>query len=199
MHVAVSVTTIGELQLGVLAAVDHSLRARCADTLARAQRRPIPIREAIMVTWARLVTDCRAAGIQRTVKLTDALIAATAVERGLPIVTQDDDPVVNARGKARHLRRLGRHLHQRVCIARGSVVEAVGSNRLRPRLRHAGRFVPGSRKSQQLAAPCTASHARRRGYETRRVHRAFVSLDLGTITAASQTQDGHVPRSADAK
>lgn len=44
-----------------------------------------------MSAWARLVTDCRAAGIQRTVKLTDALIAATAVEHGLPVVTQDDD------------------------------------------------------------------------------------------------------------
>lgn len=37
------------------------------------------------------MTDCRAAGVQGTVKLTDALIAATAVEHGLPVVTQDDD------------------------------------------------------------------------------------------------------------
>lgn len=44
-----------------------------------------------MVTWARLITDCRAAGVERSVKLTDALIAATAVEHGLPVVTQDTD------------------------------------------------------------------------------------------------------------
>ena len=44
-----------------------------------------------MVSWARLVADCRTAGIQKTVKLTDSLIAATAVELGLPIVTQDSD------------------------------------------------------------------------------------------------------------
>lgn len=44
-----------------------------------------------MVTWARLVADCRATGIHRTIKLTDALIAATAVEHGLPVVTQDGD------------------------------------------------------------------------------------------------------------
>jgi len=44
-----------------------------------------------MVTWARLVADCRAPGIQRAVKLTDALIAATAIEHGLPVVTQDSD------------------------------------------------------------------------------------------------------------
>ena len=44
-----------------------------------------------MATWARLVADCRAAGVHRVVKLTDALIAATAVEHGLPVVTQDGD------------------------------------------------------------------------------------------------------------
>lgn len=44
-----------------------------------------------MSAWTRLVADCRNAGIQRTVKLTDALIAATAIYLGLPVVTQDDD------------------------------------------------------------------------------------------------------------
>jgi predicted nucleic acid-binding protein len=91
-HVAVSVVTIGELQLGVLNAADAVGRARRADTLALARTAdPIPISEAIMVSWARLVADCRAAGIHRMVKLTDALIAATAVEHGLAVVTQDDD------------------------------------------------------------------------------------------------------------
>jgi predicted nucleic acid-binding protein len=37
------------------------------------------------------VNDCRVAGVQRAVKLTDALIAATAIEHGLAVVTQDDD------------------------------------------------------------------------------------------------------------
>jgi predicted nucleic acid-binding protein len=48
--------------------------------------------------------DCRSAGIQRTVKLTDALIAATAIDLGLPVVTQDDDfdQMANAHG-ALHL------------------------------------------------------------------------------------------------
>ena len=91
-HVAVSVVTIGELQLGVLAAADDVARTRRADTLALARAAdPIPISEAAMVAWARLVSDCRRAGIHRTIKLTDALIAATAIERGLPVVTQDDD------------------------------------------------------------------------------------------------------------
>jgi predicted nucleic acid-binding protein len=91
-HVAVSVVTIGELQLGVLAAREPSVRARRADTLALARAAdPIPISEAVIGAWARLVFDCRRSDIHRTVKLTDALIAATAIEHGLPVVTQDED------------------------------------------------------------------------------------------------------------
>ncbi len=91
-RVAVSVVTIGELELGVLSAVDAASRARRGDTLALAKTaEPVPISESIMGAWARLVVDCRAAGIQRTVKLIDALIAATAIDLGLPVVTQDDD------------------------------------------------------------------------------------------------------------
>jgi hypothetical protein len=88
----VSVVTIGELQLGVLNGRDATSRARRAGTLALARMAdPIPISEAIMVSWARLIADCRAAAIHRIVKLTDAVIAATAVEHGLAVVTQDDD------------------------------------------------------------------------------------------------------------
>lgn len=97
-RVAVSVVTIGELQPGVLHAGDDAVRARRAETLALARSAdPLPISEAVMVTWARLVADCRAAGVHRTVKLTDALIAATAIEHGLPVVTQDDDYAQMAR------------------------------------------------------------------------------------------------------
>jgi predicted nucleic acid-binding protein len=91
-RVAVSVVTIGELQLGVLNATDSAMRVRRADTLALARAAdPIPITEAVMVTWARLVADCQRAGIRRAVKLTDSLIAATAIEHGLAVVTQDED------------------------------------------------------------------------------------------------------------
>ncbi|MEE6289333.1 PIN domain-containing protein [Georgenia sp. MJ173] len=91
-RVAVSVVTIGELGLGVLAATDDDVRARRADTLALAREAdPLPITEAVMTGWTRLVVDCRAAGIHRTVRLTDAMIAATAVTHGLPVVTQDED------------------------------------------------------------------------------------------------------------
>lgn len=91
-RVTISVVTIGELELGVLSASDAAARARRGDTLSLARTlEPLPINESVMTAWARLVMDCRAAGIQRTVKLTDALIAATAVDLGLPVVTQDDD------------------------------------------------------------------------------------------------------------
>jgi len=87
---AVSVITIGELELGVLAADDDDIRAQRADTLALARAAdPIPISEAVMSAFARLVHDCRAAS--RRPKILDALIAATAVEHGLPVITQDDD------------------------------------------------------------------------------------------------------------
>jgi len=91
-RVTLSVVTLGELQLGLLSATDATSRARRGDTLALAKTvEPIPISESVMAVWARLVADCRSAGIQRAVKLTDALIAATAIDLGLPVVTQDDD------------------------------------------------------------------------------------------------------------
>lgn len=91
-RVAVSVVTLGELELGVLAATDAAALARRADTLALARESdPIPVSEAVMSAWAQLVFDCRQAGVHRSVRLTDALIAATAITHGLPVVTQDDD------------------------------------------------------------------------------------------------------------
>lgn len=98
-RVAVSVISLGELELGALAADDGEVRARRADTLALARKSdPIPVSEAVMTAWAHLVNDCRRAGLHRTVRLTDALIAATAVAHGLPVVTQDAafDQMANA-------------------------------------------------------------------------------------------------------
>ncbi|MDP9400747.1 MAG: PIN domain-containing protein [Actinomycetota bacterium] len=89
-EVAVSVVSIGELELGVLAAGDLELRARRGETLALARAAdPIPVTEAVMGAFARLVHDCRRAGARP--RVLDALIAATGVEHGLPVVTQDDD------------------------------------------------------------------------------------------------------------
>lgn len=91
-RVALSVVTLGELELGVLASRDEVVLARRADTLALAREAdPIPVTEAVMSAWARLAMDCRRAGVHRMVKLTDSLIAATALTHGLPVVTQDED------------------------------------------------------------------------------------------------------------
>lgn len=91
-QVTVSVVTIGELDLGVISAGDPAARARRADTLAVARGfDPLPISETVMSAWARLVADCRQAGVRRFVKLLDSLIAATAVVHGIPVVTRDGD------------------------------------------------------------------------------------------------------------
>ncbi|MGH8996628.1 MAG: PIN domain-containing protein [Acidimicrobiales bacterium] len=91
-RVTVSVVTTGELELGVLSAADAASLARRAGTLALARAvDPVPMSEPAMAAWARLIKDCRSAGIQRTVKVTDALIAATTIDLGLRVVTQDDD------------------------------------------------------------------------------------------------------------
>lgn len=90
-RLAVSVVTIGELRLGVLAAADRATRALRAETLALARRSdPIPISEAVMATWAELMRACADARLRRQVNLMDSLIAATALEHGLAVVTQDD-------------------------------------------------------------------------------------------------------------
>lgn len=89
-EIAVSVVTLGELELGVLSAEHGDARARRASTLSTARAAdPVPIVEATMTAFAALVHDCREAGLRP--KTLDALIAATAIEQGLPVVTQDDD------------------------------------------------------------------------------------------------------------
>jgi len=104
-RVAVSVITLGELELGVLAAENGDVRARRADTVALARESdPLPVSESVMTAWAHLVNDCRRTGVHRTVRLTDALIAATAVAHGLPVVTQDAD--FDQMANAHHLLRV---------------------------------------------------------------------------------------------
>ena len=104
-QVAVSVVTLGELELGVLSADDDELRRRRADTLDLARAAdPLPVSEPVMSRFALLVRDCRREGVRAQVL--DALIAATAVEHGLPVVTQDDDfgAMARAHGELRVVR-----------------------------------------------------------------------------------------------
>lgn len=89
-RITVSVITIAELRLGVLAAADSATRARRLETLTRADAlEPIPIDRSVATAWATLRIALRDAG--RSMPLNDSWIAATAIARGIPVVTQDAD------------------------------------------------------------------------------------------------------------
>jgi predicted nucleic acid-binding protein len=89
-RIAVSVVTIGELRLGVLAATDGPTRARRLETLSRAERlEPLPIDTRVAHAWATLRLALRDSG--RPMFLNDSWIAATAIAHHLPVVAQDAD------------------------------------------------------------------------------------------------------------
>jgi predicted nucleic acid-binding protein len=89
-RVAVSVVTIGELRLGVLAAIDGPARARRLETLTRAEAlEPLPIDAKVAHAWATLRLALRDQG--RRMPLNDSWIAATAIAHHLPVVAQDAD------------------------------------------------------------------------------------------------------------
>lgn len=91
-EVAISVVTIGELELGVLRAESPTTRRRRRTTLELARAfEPLPITEATMSAWATIVSACRNAGVSKSIKLMDSLIAATALQHGLAVITQDSD------------------------------------------------------------------------------------------------------------
>ena len=89
-RLAVSVITIGELRVGVLAAADLETRDRRLGTLAAAlSLEPIQVDEAVAAAWARLRVQLRDQG--RRMPVNDSWIAATAIALGVPVVSQDDD------------------------------------------------------------------------------------------------------------
>jgi predicted nucleic acid-binding protein len=89
--VAVSVITIAELRLGVLSAATLDARARRMATLRLVEAlEPLPIDDKVADAWATLVAQLRAAG-RKKIPVNDIWIAATAIARGMPVATQDDD------------------------------------------------------------------------------------------------------------
>lgn len=89
-EVATTVITLGELNAGVLAAGSADVRARRLATLdAVADIVALPVDEEAARVWARLRVHLAEAG--RRMGVNDLWIAAIAVSRGLPVVTQDDD------------------------------------------------------------------------------------------------------------
>jgi predicted nucleic acid-binding protein len=89
-RVAVSVVTVAELRLGVLAASDGAARAQRLETLsAAAALDPLPIDEGVAHAWATLHLALRDAG--KRMPINDSWIAATAIANDLAVASQDGD------------------------------------------------------------------------------------------------------------
>jgi len=87
---AISVVTLAELQVGMLAAVDSQTRATRLATVDLARDMEVlPAEERVALAWARLRVHLAEVG--RRVNVNDLWIAATAIAQGLPVVTQDLD------------------------------------------------------------------------------------------------------------
>jgi predicted nucleic acid-binding protein len=91
LEIAVSIVTIAELEMGVLAASGPRIRARRLRTLRDAEQlSALPVDRAVASAFATLVVEMRAArhgklGVQ------DAWIAATAIAHDADLLTQDGD------------------------------------------------------------------------------------------------------------
>jgi hypothetical protein len=89
-HGAISMITVGELKLGVLAATDTTTCAARLRTLQDAMTmQPLPVDEQVSDAWAELSVALRKDG--RRLATNDGWIAATAIAHGLPLLTQDRD------------------------------------------------------------------------------------------------------------
>jgi predicted nucleic acid-binding protein len=87
---AISVITLAELHLGVLAATsDDTRRVRLATLLLAQGFDPLPVTSDVVEHFAGIVISARNAG--RKLRPLDALIAATAAAHNLVLVTQDND------------------------------------------------------------------------------------------------------------
>ena len=86
----VSVVTLAELTVGVLSA-NNAHRPNRVATLSAVESGwdPLPVDIEVARAFARIVADLKAR--RRRIPILDALIAATAVVRQIPIVTQDRD------------------------------------------------------------------------------------------------------------
>lgn len=89
-RLAVSVVTVGELRLGVLAAQDGPTRARRLETLsAVAALEPLPVDEGVAHAWAALRLALRDAG--KRMPINDSWIAATAIANDMAVASQDSE------------------------------------------------------------------------------------------------------------
>ena len=86
---AISVISLGELEIGVLVAEAVGERAGRLERLDRVRRtfEPLPVNEDVIRVYARLVAASRESG--RNPRVLDTLIAATAVANALELLTRD--------------------------------------------------------------------------------------------------------------
>jgi predicted nucleic acid-binding protein len=96
----ISAATVAEIRLGIELVADASRRAVLNDWLTHKVRpmfdqRVLPVTEDIMFKWRLLVEDGRKAG--HTFLQPDLIIAATALEHGLTIVSRDTTDYERAR------------------------------------------------------------------------------------------------------
>jgi len=101
----VSAVTFAEIRFGIELVADATKRAGLNDWLAHKVRpmfeqRVLPVMEDIMFKWRLLVEDGRRAG--HTFSQPDLIIAATALQHGLTVVSRDTSDYERARVPVRN-------------------------------------------------------------------------------------------------
>ncbi|HXW25661.1 MAG TPA: type II toxin-antitoxin system VapC family toxin [Xanthobacteraceae bacterium] len=96
----ISVVTLAEIRFGIELLADAARRAELTDWLTHKVRpmfrqRVLPITEDIMLKWRLLVEEGRKTG--QTFSQPDLIIAATALEHGLTLVSRDTKEFARAR------------------------------------------------------------------------------------------------------
>ena len=92
-HLFLSAITIGEIKRGVVRLPDSERRRTLeqwleGQLLARFRGRILPLDEAVMLTWGRLMVELERRG--RALPAMESLIAATAMHHGLQLVTRNE-------------------------------------------------------------------------------------------------------------
>lgn len=91
LEIAVSIVTVAELEMGVLAAVETRIRAARLQTLRDVEQlTALSVDRAVASAFATLVVEMRAAGLGK-LGVQDAWIAATAIAHDAELLAQDAD------------------------------------------------------------------------------------------------------------
>lgn len=90
-ELAISAVTLAELHFGVLVATDAAARAERLRRLSVLQRQfdPLPVDDAVAVSFGRLASAVAAAGRRPRARALDLLIAATAHAHGARLYTRN--------------------------------------------------------------------------------------------------------------